>query len=66
MYVCACVCALVISFVMVVTISPYKDFTHQLKTEDTKILWNISNKGVVFTLMDAYKLAQVWRWCPDS
>ncbi|KAL5477873.1 hypothetical protein EMCRGX_G024726 [Ephydatia muelleri] len=35
-----------------------QDFTHQLKTVDTKILWSISNKGVVFTLMDAYKLAQ--------
>ena len=36
-----------------------QDFKHLLKTYNTRMLWNTSNKKVVMGLYDAYKQAQV-------
>ena len=36
-----------------------QDFKHLLKTYNTRMLWNASNKKVVMGLYDAYKQAQV-------
>ena len=36
-----------------------KDFKHQLKTRDTKIVWSEFNRNVVYKLLNSYNLYKV-------